>query len=392
MVQAFVRAVRDAFVTLPISNRARIVLTIGGMLLVVVEVIAILLELPGTSWDGLIWVAAAGAVVAVAAWVPTLGALLTLGAAFASSAGDVTGSLQFGIAIVAAIVARTCTAAFMTGAGLLYIGWAALAPGGGFASVTAMLLTSFSVLVGAVLRAAARRNRILEAELVRQEEQRRSAVAAERTRIAIEMHDVVAHALTVIAMHASVLERTHDLDERERSQRAIGEVSRQAVEDMRTMLSALHAGNAERDSNHGTDLGHPIQHLEALAASLRTAGIATTTRLPATLDLPAPLMLAVVRIAQEATTNILKHAPQSAQAVLEVAVSDQVVVVLVENTLPAPSRTSVPPSGFGLMGLQERTKLFGGALTTGQLGDTWSVRAELPLSAELEDRWVVDHE
>lgn len=383
MSSPFVRVVRDAFATLPISRRARIGLTIAASCLLAVEGVAILLNLPGSSWSSLLWVLAAAIVVAVAAWWPTWGALLTLAIAFASSAWDVTGTFQLGVAIVAAIVARTCAGSFMAAAGMAYIAWAALTPGGGLANLTAVLLTSFCALFGAVLRAAARRNRVLERQLIDHEERRRAAITAERTRIAVEMHDVVAHALTIIAMHSSVLERTDDTAQRRRSQRAIGQVSRQAVEDMRTMLSALHEGRGTPEhQDDGPDLVEPLGRLEALAEGLRTAGIRTTSRLPERLELPAPLVLAVVRIAQEATTNILKHASASETAALELVVSDRSVVVQIENTMPTSGAPAAPPSGFGLVGLQERTKLFGGALSTGRLGDTWRVRAELPLHGD----------
>ncbi|WP_072315027.1 sensor histidine kinase [Agrococcus sp. Marseille-P2731] len=383
MLPALARTVSAAFVTLPISRRARIALTVCGALLLLIEGVALLLRLEGSSWESLLWVVASSVVVVVAAWWPTVGALLTLAFAFASSALDSLGTFQFGIAIVAAIIARTCSASFMAMTGFVYIAWAALAPGGGLANLTSVLLTSFSALVGAVLRAAARRSRELEGRLTAQESLRRAALAAERSRIAVEMHDVVAHALTVIAMHSSVLERSEDPEQRRSSQRAIGEVSRRAVEDMRTMLSALHdEGGAADGSASGALVAEPEQLLEALASSLRTAGIPTELRAPIALELPSPLMLAVVRIAQEATTNILKHAPGSVSATITITVLAEAVVVEVENTLPVLTGPSAPPSGFGLLGLHERTKLFGGALRTGWQGDTWRVRAELPLDPE----------
>ncbi|WP_404311994.1 histidine kinase [Agrococcus terreus] len=374
------RSFRDAFATLPIARRPRILLTIGGVLLIAVEGVALLLQLDGSSWSSLLWVVAAGGVVVVAAWLPVWGAALTLAIALLSSVWDVTGTFQLGIAVVAAIIARTCTTTVMVVAGACYIAWAALVPGGGLANLTSVLLTAVCALIGAVLRAADRRHRALEGELLLLEQRRRAAISAERTRIAIEMHDVVAHALTVVAMHASVLDRTTDGAERARSQAAIGEVSRQAVDDMRTMLTALHADEAQVDGGEGMAVAHPLERLEALAERLRAAGIPTSTQLPGEVDLPAPLLLAVVRIAQEATTNILKHAPGSASARLEVTLTPEGVVVQVENSAAPSARAPAPPSGFGLVGLQERTKLFGGALTTGRLDDTWRVRAELPRS------------
>lgn len=378
MVQELRQAFGSALTTLPISRRSRILLTIGGLGLLAVEGVAMLLRLSGSSWSSLLWVAAAAGVIVVAAWLPAWGAMLTLAVAIASSMSDATGTFQLGIAVVAGIVARTCTTTFMISAGLVYITWAALVPGGGLASLTSVLLTAASALVGAVLRAADRRNNQLEDELVLHEEQRRAAVSAERTRIAVEMHDVVAHALTVIAMHASVLERTDDTAERARSQAAIGEVARRGVEDMRMMLTVLHADDPRTDPGEDPGFAHPLARIDSLADDLRAAGIPTTTRLPEEAALAAPLALAIVSIAQEATTNILKHARESESALLEVVLTDETVMVQVENTISVASRSSAPPSGFGLMGLQERAKLFGGALTTGRLADTWRVRAELP--------------
>lgn len=222
--------------------------------------------------------------------------------------------------------------------------------------------------------------------VAREQEQRvQLARASERARIAREMHDVVAHSVSVMVTlgggAAAALDRAPD-----RSRAALGELvatGQGALRDMRRVLDVLHdeepggtAGPAApRTPQPGTgDLG-------ALADRFRTAGLA----LHATgLDdrglatLPAALQLTVFRIAQEALTNVLRHAPGTAGAALDVRRTSGSVELVVTDQGGTRATHGGAGTGRGVLGMRQRAAAFGGTVEAGPHGTGWRVRAVLP--------------
>jgi signal transduction histidine kinase len=225
-------------------------------------------------------------------------------------------------------------------------------------------------------QAAAAHDRARRAEEEREEEALR-AVAEERQRIARELHDVVAHSVSVMTVQAGGVRRLLREDQRrERDALATIEATgRQALADMRRMLGVL------RDANEQPALLTPQPGMGALGGLIqqaREAGLPVEYRVtgePA--PLPPGVDLSAYRIVQEALTNALKHA---GPARARVTVRYQADGVEVEVADDGAGSTNGAGSGHGLVGMHERVAVYGGELESGpQPGGGFTVRARLPL-------------
>ena len=252
-------------------------------------------------------------------------------------------------------------------------------------------------LVGAVLRG--RRDKVVRlaeyAERVERERdlQARRAVADERLRIARELHDVVAHNLSVVVVHAQALRPVVTRD----PERALGlassieETGREALEEMRHLLGVLRAGDSDRDGDGGDlyplDPQPGLDALEGLVAQVRQAGLTvslTTSGEPR--RLPPAIELSAYRIVQEALTNVLRHAGPARAAVAVGYQDDALVLDVTDDGRGAAAGLADPPvpgSGHGLVGMRERVALFDGQLSTGpRPGGGFAVRARIPVRRE----------
>jgi len=205
------------------------------------------------------------------------------------------------------------------------------------------------------------------------------AVFAERLRIARELHDVVAHTLSVVAVQAGVARHLmHEEPQRVGpALTAIEEASRMALDDLRRMLGVLREGP---DDISVVDLSPApgLGDLEPLVAMHRESyGPAQLIIEPGVEQLPESVRITVYRIAQEALTNARKHAPRAA-VTISVASSDGDVTVVIENPESGQPTTQTSP-GFGLVGMRERVGLFGGVFEAGPTdAGGFRVRAVLP--------------
>jgi signal transduction histidine kinase len=228
--------------------------------------------------------------------------------------------------------------------------------------------------------------RTAELEQARQELAER-AVADERARIARELHDVIAHAMSVITVQAGV--GGHLLEQRPaQAAEALGVIERtgrEALAEMRRMLTVLRdpATGLDGDSDPRGPLPEPqpgLADLPQLVQQARDAGVrlSYTTR-GTSRGLPAGLELAAYRVAQEALTNAVKHAPGSRGSVTVSYLPDALEVEVsngAPNVLPPRSSTS----GQGLRGMAERVALYGGQLETTADEPGFRVRARFPLA------------
>jgi signal transduction histidine kinase len=224
---------------------------------------------------------------------------------------------------------------------------------------------------------AAAQERAAELEVARDELARR-AVTEERLRIARELHDVVAHSMSIIAVQSGV--GVHVLDSQpEEARKALAAVeatSRQALVEMRRLLGVL---RAEAEPRGSLAPAPGLADVEALAAEVARAGVRVEVRIegsPATL--PAGLELSAYRIVQEALTNVVRHAgPATAQVAVRYT-PDRVTVEVVDDGRGGdPGRDH---STHGIAGMRERAALYGGTLEAGpRPGGGFRVAASLPL-------------
>ncbi len=251
-----------------------------------------------------------------------------------------------------------------------------------------MVLLYVSVLL-AGLAVRARRALVLAlveaAERERRDQQRRLALAreAERARISREMHDVLAHRLSLLSVHAGALERRATSakpmqpDEIGAAAVVIRSSAHQALEDLRDLLGLL----GDDGDELGTAAPQPtVADLEPLVADAETAGqrVSLTVSERVT-GLRPQLQRTVYRVVQEGLTNARKHAPGASVDVLVTNDEPDAVRVRVANPLPvgvAPSE--VPGSRSGLIGLAERVQLDGGSVATEVVDGAFVLEASLP--------------
>jgi signal transduction histidine kinase len=206
----------------------------------------------------------------------------------------------------------------------------------------------------------------------------RHAVAQERVRIARELHDVVAHSLSVISVQANAAEAAleHEPALAREPVAAIRLSAREALEEMRRMLALLRTD----EEAEGTGPRAGLADLDTLLDSVRAAGLPVRTVVRGTARrLPAGVDVSAFRIVQEALTNVLKHAGPAATQV-EVDYDAAQVTLSVVNEQPVRPPATTHRGGHGLVGIRERAHACGGTVSAGPRPEGgFAVRAVLPL-------------
>ncbi|MDX2554879.1 sensor histidine kinase [Streptomyces stelliscabiei] len=200
-----------------------------------------------------------------------------------------------------------------------------------------------------------------------------------REAIAREMHDVLAHRLTLLSVHAGALEFRPDAPRAEivRAAGVIRESAHEALQDLREIIGVLRAGEPD-------DAGRPqptLAALDTLVSECREAGmkVALDQHVTDRSAVPASIGRTAYRIAQECLTNARKHAPGAEVTVTVTGAPGDGLTVAVRNPAPPGEVPPVPGSGQGLIGLTERATLAGGRLDHGPEPDGgYHVRARLP--------------
>ncbi len=244
-------------------------------------------------------------------------------------------------------------------------------------------MVSIAVLVGAAfgigrairsremrLVASAERATVLERD---REEELRRATNEERGRIARELHDVIAHSVTVMVVQAGAANEIIERDPARARQAlvAIQDTGRQSLSDLRRLLGLV------RDEESARLAPRPgLQELDGLVAEMRTAGVPIELEIHGTpRELPAGVDLSAFRILQEALTNVLKHAGAARARVVVTYAHDAIELEVVDD-----GRTQTRGHGHGLVGMRERVMLYGGTLEAGPAEDRgYRVRARLPV-------------
>jgi signal transduction histidine kinase len=272
-------------------------------------------------------------------------------------------------------------------------GWA-----GAHLPVRPLLAAAGMCLAGLVIRkqfaARAEHAAVLaeRAELIaaQQEERTRSAALAERVRIARELHDIVAHHLSVVVIQAQGAQRVAEKDPA-RAKSAMADVERTgrtALTEMRHLLGLLRTGepgDAAAPPEAGPDaaLGPPfgLADLENLAEGMRAAGLpVTVVRHGSPREVPEDAGLTVYRIVQESLTNVLKHAGAATATVELDFAADLAVTITDDGRGASAALDAIPGAGRGTAGMRERVAALGGKLAAGpRPGGGYRVRATIPL-------------
>jgi signal transduction histidine kinase len=268
---------------------------------------------------------------------------------------------------------------------------AALVGGGsdvGLIVVADLAVVAIALLMGentrgrqaAVVAAA---EQAVEREVAREERAKR-AVADERLAIARELHDIVGHAMSVIAVRSGVARVVMDSrpEEAREALDAIENTSRQALQEMRLLVGVLRRGEAENESERSPAPG--LSRLSELVARATDAGVDVTVEIDGeSRPLPDGADLSAYRIIQEALTNVVRHVGPTRARVRLVYLSDEIVIEIIDEGGRRWDPPHADPSGGGngLIGMRERVALYGGDLIAGPHGHGFEVRATLRTAA-----------
>jgi signal transduction histidine kinase len=243
-----------------------------------------------------------------------------------------------------------------------------------------------ALAVGRAVRVMGFETETLEAraaELERDRDERaRQAVAAERARIARELHDVIGHSISVMGVQAGAVRRVlaPELEREREALLAVERTGRDAVTEMRRLLGFLRSSDEDASSPEPPPT---LERLDDLVAEMRRAGLDVDLSVEGELDdLSAGRGLAAFRIVQEALTNVLRHARRASVRASVVRTPAELRIEVVDDGNGS-TPTSPDQGGYGLVGMRERVSLYGGTLEAGPGRERgFAVVAILPL----EDR------
>ncbi|MEE1774407.1 sensor histidine kinase [Streptomyces sp. JV185] len=249
---------------------------------------------------------------------------------------------------------------------------------------TSALLPAFGavfMVIGAVIRERGdAQRRLAEQETISEAERAQRTLLEERARIARELHDVVAHHMSVITVQAdSAPYRINGLPEQAREEFAtIAASARESLTEMRRLLTVLRSDGTEGERAPQPGLDRVQQLVEATVRAGLPAELSLPTQLP---NVPQTVDVSAYRIVQEALANVIRHAPGARTRVSITSDGAHLTVLVVNDRAEQPdSPLETAGTGHGLVGMRERVRLTGGTLDTGPLPEGgFRVAARLPL-------------
>ncbi|WP_157887412.1 sensor histidine kinase [Frondihabitans sp. PAMC 28766] len=378
---------------------ADVLIAIAGLILVYPESIDTGLGLQGADWLDHGWLILAVLSAAVLVFrrtrpLATLGVQIVLGAVLAAVAGtSLVATTLLGVYAVA-VYSRPLYA--WIGSALAYGGmWLGAGISGHFPDANSVFLVGLVIvlLFGSNI---GNRRRYLQAligraaQLARERDQQGLlATAAERARIAREMHDVVAHSLSVVVRLSDGAEAVAESDPARSREavRQIGEVGRESLRDMRRLLGVLRDGEGDDSPELGPQ--PTLAELDHLVETYRATGLPVAVQQSGTPPTDAGVQVAVYRAVQESLTNALRYSREPNRVLVQLDYTRGVAIEVTDDGLNLGPMASVG-TGRGLVGLRERAAVFGGTVeagpridpTTGQDGGGWRVRVILPPARE----------
>ena len=332
-------------------------------------------------------------------WVSTTVAYTVLLPAYlvTRSAAEALPVLLFGTVILGAVIA-TANARFAVAAGTVTLGWAVLFPSvaGQTASTIwfTILVTVLGISVGVFIRHAWMRR---EADALKIQEARRQAEEAalrERRVLARDLHDIVAHNLTIISMQARTAQFVGTDEAARQALEVVAGSAKDALVDLRRMLALMReegvVGDQAAPGRDGSESSTAVDlKLGATRVSHELIELGFTVHTDVRLDgrkIPLGTQSALYRVLQEATSNIAKHGDREQPVEISVGMEGTDAVLRVANTIERRPRGKKGrgkkedwnSSGVGLNSMRERVSAFGGTFSAGPEGERWLLRAAVP--------------
>ena len=249
-------------------------------------------------------------------------------------------------------------------------------------AVSVISFMTIAWVAGVLLRRPVARARSAEEHALQLEQEQaaaaRQAVLDERARIARELHDIIAHSVSVMTVQVGAVRRrlTADQTREHESLVSVERTGREALAEMRRLVGLLHEQEEEASPSYAPQPG--LQALDTLISGVRAAGLPVDLRVEGTRhELPPGVDLAAYRVVQEALTNTLKYAGP-AQAWVQICwTPDELRIEVANNGLSTASGT-----GYGQAGMRERVRLYGGRVESGPRPDGgYVVRAYVPIGS-----------
>lgn len=240
----------------------------------------------------------------------------------------------------------------------------------------ALMYAATPIALGALVRTHRElSDRVSELSAARETERAREkqdVLRRERVRISREMHDVVSHQVSLVAVQAGALQVSSPDPESRRIAGVIRSLAVRTLDELRQMVGVLRADGARTDS------AEPQPTVDDLPRLVRDSGLEAELDIALPADLAPPLQRAVYRTVQEGLTNARKHAPGARVRVTAIA-DTAAIDVVIQNDASSERRLHLPSSGTGLLGLRERAELLGGHLdAAARSGGGYRLRVTIP--------------
>jgi len=320
------------------------------------------------------------------AWRPPAATVALIAVGTVAAVAGVARDSLIPAALIVGFVAMTCSLALTSLYGLALATWIVVgvfSPGTQLAMLSAIVIIVIGVVSGSIGFAIRQQNEravMLATRLEATEQEVAEQLRHERDLIADELHDIVAHEITIVALHAAVLEHTEDSTTRTQSQTAIREAAVQALTDIRRVLGMVRGEESlspervpSRDGIPGT--------VADVTRELTRAGISVTTDIPDQVRLPSTSLVALTRVMRESSTNVLKHATGATNVHIALTVQRGWAHLEFRDDSPPARTAGLPASGYGIMRLRERFRVFGGSFSAERRPEGWVVSASLPLES-----------
>lgn len=313
------------------------------------------------------------------AFAPRLSALVYLVLLFGAFFSDAQALALVVAAVAFALVVRTCGLGIVLIFAVLWssgLVWSAIENGTPIGETVVLIVVGVvSASSGLILRRIEAGSRRLKEQLEARARAEYESIVSERLRIADELHDVVAHDLTIIAMHVNLL---GECEAHDASLEAIRSSSTRALDDLRRVVGESHLRAVDGPAACRGEFQ------EAIADGCRTierAGMTVRTELDEIDDLPLPRIvdLTLSRLVREATTNVLKHS-SGTDIVVGLRTTPGLIEFEISNPVDTVRRTPrVPSGGFGLVRMRERVSRIGGTFASGAASGIWTLAVSVPV-------------
>ena len=248
-------------------------------------------------------------------------------------------------------------------------------------------LTALSYFVTRSIYSLREKNAHAVEQMQRAQEQTRTAIDKERKNIARDLHDIVAHDITIVAMQSKAAKFANDGQVALDALDVISKLSSETLHDLRLMLNVLRAdGTMSDEATPGIDKPaattvYALQGAELFAQRLKDANFKVTSTTDEKIsDLPRSAQTAIYRVMQEGTTNVIKHGAPGSSCTLELLSNGTEAVLEITNQIDISGKKpkGLPEGGSGLIGMSDRMRAFGGKFSTGSENGFWTLRASIP--------------